>query len=265
MRTRSDPLRLDRKMRPPAAFADLAEADLATIGECLEALASRNVVEDVHALRVATRHLRALAWTFAPALPSGMARRWRQQVGELADAAGPVRDWDVFALETLKPALDRQPGDPVLLAVLDTAAARRAEAHGAMRERLARCRHWPLPALQRDLAHLRGGVGPHLPPAPALGPFARQRVASTREQLRKLKRAARTGDTARVHKLRIRAKLLRYTLEALADVLPARRTAARRAKLVKRQTRLGRVIDATVARRLLCECLGQVPAPGQPA
>ena len=102
-----------------------------------------------------------------------MARRWRQLVGELADAAGPVRDWDVFALETLKPALDRQPGDPVLLAVLDT-AARRAEAHGEMRARLAQCRHWPLPALQRDCPPARrrgtapaGGAraGPLRPPA----------------------------------------------------------------------------------------------------
>jgi len=259
MRAQSDSLRLDRKMRPHAAFALLAEADLAAIAGHLETLARRNEVEDVHVLRVAIRHLRAVAWTFGPALPKGMARRWRGQLGELADAASAVRDWDVFALETLKPALDSQPDDPVLLAVLHTAAARRADAHSAMLERLAQCHHWPLPALQRELVHLQGGVGPHVPENPSLGRFARVRVAQARKRLRALARAARGGGMAQLHKLRIGGKLLRYTVEALADVLPASKAEPLRAKLVKRQTRLGRIIDDAVARRLLCECLAETP------
>jgi CHAD domain-containing protein len=81
----------------------------------------------VHALRVAVRHLRAVTWAFGPILPRAVMERWKLALHDVADAASAVRDWDVFLSETLLPALALQPGDPVLVALIDVAHARRAK------------------------------------------------------------------------------------------------------------------------------------------
>jgi hypothetical protein len=95
----------------------------------LDALLHRDIAEDVHALRVAVRHLRAVTWAFGPVLPAPVMERWKLALHDVADAASAVRDWDVFIAETLPPALALQPGDPVLVALIDVAHARRAKAH----------------------------------------------------------------------------------------------------------------------------------------
>jgi len=112
-------LTLKRRMRALDAFAALAAADLQRIADALRAMDRRDRPDDLHALRVAVRHLRAVRWVFAPALPGAVAARWRIVLRDLMRATGPVRDWDVLIADTLQPALSRQPGDPVLLALLD--------------------------------------------------------------------------------------------------------------------------------------------------
>ncbi|MNW19691.1 CHAD domain protein [compost metagenome] len=49
---------------------------------------------------------------------------------------------------------------------------------------------------------------------------------------------------------------MRYAIEALSDVLPKRYRKRLRKQLEARQGELGAVIDASVARRLMAECLG---------
>lgn len=241
---------LHRKMRPAEAFVDLATQGLRTLEDLLNTLLHRDEVEDVHALRVAARNLRAVAWAFGPVQPPRVRERWKQALRDVADAAGSVRDWDVFIAETLAPALAQQPEDPVLLALIETAQARRATARDAMTARLSQYRQAPLPTLHRDLLHLAART-----PGGRLGPFARQRIRKARAHVRDLAHAARDGKTERVHKLRIGNKRLRYAIEALSDVLPGRYRKRLRKKLVARQVRLGSIIDAAVARRLMAECL----------
>ncbi len=248
--------RLRGKTRPAAAFAALGETGLRRIEDCLATLLQRDEAEDVHALRVAVRHLRAVLWVFGPLLPQGITERWNEDLRTLAGTAGDVRDWDVFLAETMQPALDRQPGDPVLHGVIDTARARRQLARETMMARLRQYRDDALPALHRDLAHLPvhadDGSG-------CLGPFARTRVRKARKTLRQRNRAARHDGLLALHRQRIAGKRLRYAIEALAPVLPAQKTKRLRRRLIRRQGKLGSVVDDSVARRLMSECLDVPP------
>ncbi|WP_423192660.1 CHAD domain-containing protein [Cupriavidus sp. H18C2] len=247
----SRPPELHRKMRPAAAFVALADAGLQAVHHHLDALQHRDEVEDVHDLRVAVRHLRAVTWAFGPVLPDSVKARWKQALHDVADAAGDVRDWDVFIAETLAPALAQQPANPVLAALIDTAQARRTTAHASMMTRLSRYRQAPLPTLKRDLAHLAAR-----PSRGRMRTFGPRRIRKARADVRERSRIARDGRTEHVHQLRIGNKRLRYAIEALSDVLPGRYRNKLRKKLVARQTELGAVIDGAVARRLMCECLG---------
>lgn len=247
---------LRRKMRPAAAFAALTEASLARIDACLDQLTRRDDPEDLHELRVSLRHARAVVWALGPALPRPERERWKRDLRALARATSEVRDWDVFLAETIAPARELEPDEPVLAAVADTAAERRDAAREAMLATLAGYRDWPLPSLHRDLAHLGHlAAKARKDSGDRLGPFARKRVRRGRQSLRKLARAARSGDARAVHAQRIAGKRLRYTIEAFEPVLPSRITKRLHRKLVKRQTKLGSFVDAMVARRLMADCL----------
>jgi inorganic triphosphatase YgiF len=168
---------LHRKMRPATAFVALGESGLRAVHDRLDALQHRDEVEDVHELRVAVRHLRAVAWAFGPVLPRQVKARWKQALHDVADAAGDVRDWDVFIAETLAPALEKQPEDALLVALIDIAQAKRTVAHAEMMTRLSRYRH---PGQARNLrpeAHSQGTRQ-----GPRAGPHRARREDRTRPQ-----------------------------------------------------------------------------------
>ncbi|WP_456282048.1 CHAD domain-containing protein [Cupriavidus sp. JZ107] len=265
-------LTLKRRMRALDAFAALAAADLQRIASALRALDRRDRPDDLHALRVAVRHLRAVRWVFAPALPGTVAARWRIVLRDLMRATGPVRDWDVFIADTLQPALSRQPGDPVLLALLDSAQSRREAARATLMAVLHAQRSQTLPVLDDDLAALRHRAVDGIPGkanAP-LGRLARRRVRKARRSVRALKaRWRELGTEADItlapagdflHALRVAGKRLRYAIEAVGPLLPARYTGRVHRKLVARQARLGAQTDAASARSLLSALLS---GPGE--
>jgi CHAD domain-containing protein len=86
-------------------------------------------IERVHAMRVATRRLRAVMEIFAPVFPKKQHRALLKEVKALADALGERRDRDVAieAMEKIGAALtsDDRPGIEHLVAEL------RDEQHGA--------------------------------------------------------------------------------------------------------------------------------------
>ncbi|GLC97233.1 hypothetical protein Tamer19_66420 [Cupriavidus sp. TA19] len=258
--TDAKPFTLRRKTQPVVAFAALTQASLARIDASLQNLLHRDEAEDLHALRVAVRHARAVLWALGPALPTLERDRWKRELRTLAQATSEVRDWDVFLAETVAPAREKERKDPVLAAVADTATTRRNTARAAMLAALVSYRDGQLPVVQRDLAHLAHLAGKVAARSEAgkrdrLGQFARKRVRRGRKQLRDLKQAAHGGDLRAVHDQRIAGKRLRYTIEALEPVLPSRFTKRLHRKLVRQQSRLGGFVDAMVARRLMGECL----------
>jgi len=266
---RKTSLALTRKMPPGQAFVTLAADGLAAIEASLDHLVQRDDAEDVHALRIAIRQLRARLWIFIPLLPQRVSERWKTWLRELARAASPVRDWDVFLAETLQPALGKEPGDPTLASLCALACERRAAAREAMLVKVRSFRTRPLPRMHADLLHVaRLGTAP----SASLGRFAERRLDKPAKTWRRKWNALaepRDDDLdlaalRPMHQLRIAGKRLRYAIEALDEALPPRYRERLLRKLVKRQGRLGRRLDDTIARRLMCECLA-VPAEGKGA
>jgi CHAD domain-containing protein len=211
--------------------------------------------EAVHKMRVATRRLRAALRVFEDILPPcgtelGCELKW------VAGILGTVRDLDVQihslvdASETLQAAPEA--ADPVVCLF----RARRAEAREALVAALA------APRFAELIGRLEALLGQAWP-APEAQPDAPGLI---RARYRRLRRSgAALGEDAGprdLHKARIRAKQLRYTLECFANVYgrPARKLIR---KTVGLQDVLGAVQDATVMSERLREAsLSQPGLPG---
>lgn len=85
-------------------------------------------VERVHAMRVATRRLRAVLELYAPCFPADALRPVLRDVKALADALGERRDPDVQleALERLAAGFDPAERDGIAMLAAETRARQRA-------------------------------------------------------------------------------------------------------------------------------------------
>lgn len=210
--------------------------------------------EAVHQARVACRRIRSSLRTFASVLEPDWTARLRDELRWLADRLGEVRDADVLlarlegGLATL-PEADKAPGRRLLAGLAgerDEARARLIEAMGE--ERYTRLLDELVaaavaPAVLADAAR---------PAAEVLPPLA----AAAWSKLRKaVRRAGDEPSDEALHQIRIRAKRLRYAVEAVAPVAgkPAGRLARAAAHL---QDVLGEQHDAVVAEAWLRQAAG---------
>jgi CHAD domain-containing protein len=83
------------------AAARVVEVRTAEVVEHAEGVQDLNDIEPLHAMRVATRRLRAALEVFAPCFPKEAHRALLTEVKEMADALGERRDRDV-SVETLE-------------------------------------------------------------------------------------------------------------------------------------------------------------------
>ena len=209
-------------------------------------------IEELHAMRVASRRLRAALSLFADAVPAG-ADELRPELAWIAQTIGVVRDLDVQLaqledwIEAL-PEADREPLARLRALLVEDRLEARAEMLAAFDSpRYARF-------VRRFGSLLRTRRGVRTPPALALAPeLVERRQASMRKAARKIGKGA---PPAAYHRLRIAGKRFRYALEFLADLYPGATDA-----LVKRtvalQDLLGEHQDADVGalrlRRLAAE------------
>jgi CHAD domain-containing protein len=178
-----------------------------------EGRARAGEVEPVHCLRVATRRLRAALRLFTPVLPAAYVEWSEREVTWLATAIGAVRDLDVMgesitaAAGRLEPGLrgalgplavvlhdQREAAHAALLVTLDSARCRR------LMDRLAAFAAAAPPSRQRDPL---GAIAPSL-----VRPLLRNVLRSGR-------RLDKNASPEALHRLRVRAKRLRYALETL--------------------------------------------------
>ena len=95
---------LDRAHSFREAAAMALEVRAEEVFEHREGVLDTTDVERVHAMRVATRRLRAVMEIFAPAFPRKQHRSLLREVKALADALGERRDRDVAILAMTKTA-----------------------------------------------------------------------------------------------------------------------------------------------------------------
>lgn len=221
-------------------------------------------IEFTHQLRVALRRLATALKVFCPQLAADWLAAIEPELRWLRTLLGTARDWDVF-VEATVPAISADiadlgaamPAASELTGLRAQAVGEQALAHDAVVAALDSPRYASL------MLTLLQGVAALAPPHPHLAVPAGLRRRAKR-WLRKNDLGGRglhalvdgTGATFRAwpaprqHKLRLRAKRMRYALEFLAPLL--RTGALRRAQrhYVALLDALGRANDAVVGARL---------------
>ncbi len=217
-------------------------------------LAERDVkakqqAEAVHALRVATRRLRATIRLLEPVAAVPNLRALRKGLTQLAGAASAVRDRDVLLadLALRSPELPNavQPGLAQLIATLQ---AERVGLDGALQSYLDGPGHseWlqSFAAAMNDLRYWDN--------QPRLCDLGGSTLWQHYEALRSHARDGIPEDETELHALRIAGKRLRYVLELFTDALGTQVDEAV-APLIAFQDHLGLINDSVVARGLLEE------------
>src|ERR1035437_487046 len=219
--------------------------------------------EDLHDMRVATRRLRAAIDVFISVLPVRI-NGLRSELGWLAAVLGEVRDLDV-QLEHLDNmgewsiawASSEVTEDP-LIHLRRLLAVHRDESRGRLLAALDSARYQRLLkglttlAVQGPSRRFAAAGVPAVVSVPDLVASRHRRV------LKGARRARKSGLAADFHRLRIRAKRLRYSLEFTADLYGSRTERFVR-RLARLQDALGLMQDAEVRNAQL---LATTPACG---
>jgi inorganic triphosphatase YgiF len=236
------------------------EAIRLVLGECLRHVTENRGAaehsddpEGVHQMRVGTRRLRSALALFEPWLPVRTARALSEELRWLGRSLGQARELDVFFHDLLAPLARSRPDDKGLAALCEAADAARVEAHAAVRTLLASRRYTRLvlrlgrfveaPFRRSDAAALR---------APARR-AARRILGHRAKKMRERAKGLEQRSPDELHRLRIRAKRLRYAIELLGSLFggkPPARTAKRLAVL---QDTLGHLNDLANAEALLAQ------------
>jgi len=207
----------------------------------------------VHEMRVAARHLDVLLRMFRGFGP-GWAVRSRPRIRALIKALGAVRDCDV-QLAFLE---SRQPERASLAPVRE----RLTKQHARARERLLRMLDSPpVRAWTQDWQQqLRAA-----PPGSARAQRSRTAVVARgliRERARALRKRvaklAKSQDAESFHEVRIRAKRLRYAVDAFAGLYGEAAESYMRA-LARLQNVLGDYHDATVREQYFADLVSRGP------
>ncbi|MBX3028464.1 CHAD domain-containing protein [bacterium] len=258
---------------PPISAADtLASATRAIIATQLGRLRAAQPAarrgddpEAVHEMRVAIRRLRTALRLGRAALPARQRAALGRELGWLGGVLGQVRDLDV-QLATADwhrarlAATARGPLDGLRRAL----RRQRLEALAALQQTFASSRYTRL-----LLALERAAAAPRRPPGGAgAEPIASAGRRAIKRAARKLRRL---GDAVgelphadELHRLRIRAKRLRYALEALKPITG--RDGRRLSKqLTRLQDVLGRFNDSIVAAATVRRYRDALPTPVPPA
>ena len=221
----------------------------------------RQNIEHVHRLRVGCRRAGAALLAFRP-LMHGKPTQLRKWLRKIRRAAGPARDADVLLLH-MKAVAKQSSDHPQLDYVLARLKRYRANAQQALvevdtkasgdklRSSLEKC----LASMQQDRVKQEHQ---------AVGPFARwalQRASRGMFQLAGL----RQPTVAQLHKLRIAAKRLRYSIELFSGAFPPTLRTDVYPLVEQIQTRLGSMNDHATAQALFQRWLSKLPADDRAA
>ncbi len=206
--------RLGGDMTITAAFMTIAHACLHDFMLNADALEGADPIEAVHQGRVALRRLRAALALFRPVRREGHAGM-SASLKWLADIFGAARDRDILSAGAVEPTL----GSVDATAFAQWREARRLGAHKAVRAAV-RSKRWRV-FLVNLCEWLEDAA--RAPPPPderedALIRFARKRLKRRLKALVAAPQDLASLNMDALHKLRIRAKKLRYMAQFFADV-----------------------------------------------
>jgi len=275
------PSRLDKRMQPGEALLALVQDCAGHLLANQEGVLAGRDPEFLHQARVALRRMRSALAVFGGAVELHVPGPVAELIATAGNTLGAARDWDVFWLDTLRPLAAAFPEDAEVAALARKAARLRAAHARAAREFLssAACVQGMLGLGQFLAAPATSSSADALPVAAgqtghALPMLAAQLLQSAHRRVRKkgrelespLGQGGMAGQAARpaairvaavpyaeLHRLRIRAKKLRYAAEFFAPLFEGRRCREYSRSLAALQEALGGLNDCATAERLLAE------------
>jgi CHAD domain-containing protein len=261
----SEPSRAERPVFPRGATLEAVLA--AVLAECLRQISANQPVaergrdpEGVHQMRVGLRRLRSALRLFRNQLPVRETEALVEELRWLAGLLGAARDLDVFLEELLGPVTKGRPDDRGLAALRDAAEGARRDAYAALRRELASQRYATLllrlGCFVDGASFRRRGASELARPA---RPLARRLLRHRAARVGQLGARLDELSAQELHRLRIRAKRLRYAIELLAPLFPGAapdRTARRLAEL---QDVLGHLNDQATAEQLVTRLRERLP------
>ena len=179
-------------------------------------------LEEVHAMRVATRRQRAAWRVFGESFRPGRTKRYRSGLREIASRLGAVRDLDVLleAADIYRadlPVTEQRALEPLLR----DWHQHRDDARVLLVRELDSDGYKRWVDDYRDFVRTEGAaVMPVLPTQPhRVRDTAASRIWTAYEQVRGYEPVLRWADVETLHELRIAGKWLRYTLEFVREAL----------------------------------------------
>jgi triphosphatase len=264
----AEPIKLSHAVDWATAFRTVARSCLHQIVANEPAL-RRHDPEAVHQMRIGIRRLRAAISLFADMLAGEQTERMKGEFKWITEELAPARELDVFVKTVIKQAAAQHANGPGMGAIAGDFRQRRTAAFARAEQAVASERFRRL--VLDTLAWIE--IGDWAGKNDAFNAALRDRpvAAAAAEELRRRRRKIRKQgarlaelDARRRHKLRIRAKKLRYATEFFADAFPGKKSARRHkkfaAKLKELQDALGDLNDI-VAHEALAK--GSIAAPAE--
>jgi triphosphatase len=255
-----------------------AEAFRAIAHECLRQMvrnregAVRGQAEALHQLRIAMRRFHATLAFFSEIVSGPGAEFVRAELRRLRGLSGPARDLDVFAVQVVDPLRQQFAKDRGLAAFCRQAARERASANSTLRKALRSPQFRKL--ILQTAAWIEAGDWRTGADALTLARqdapieyFAARQLSTLRRKFSRNGKLLNDLDEEGRHRLRLRAKKLRYAAEFFFS-LSSERKGRKQAKALiaamqTMQEKLGTLSDLA-ARRLLAVEIGR-KARTQPA
>ena len=253
---------------PPNMSAE--EAFRAIARSCVRQLVANEPVllagsaEGLHQIRIGLRRLRAAIAIFADVVGDEHEKTIKTELKWITQELGPARDLDVFAADVLEPLRASHPSDAGLILTQRNFEAKRKEAYrraaGAVRSDRFRAAVLDLVAwVETGDWGAAGGEHRKARRSRAVAEHAKAELSKLRKRIKRKGSDIRHLSIMQRHKLRIRAKRLRYATEFFAGTFPGEASARRRqeslAALKDVQDALGGLNDLATRHALIADGL----------
>jgi len=233
-----------------AVFQAIGRSALESMAVNAELLRGRAEPDAVHQLRVSARTLRSALAIFHSVVADGGFEPAKDALRWIAGACDEARNLDVFAADTLGPALEQDPEAPGLAALAAAVAGARVRARADVAQAVGSARFRNL------LIEVAGWVetGAWLQGEAAQRPaadFAADALGARRKRLLQDGRDLADLEDAARHRLRIDAKKLRYAAEGFQGLFGRKAVDRFVSRLKALQDELGVLNDQATAGDLL--------------
>jgi triphosphatase len=245
----------------PAQIAEHTARDI--LRECLDQIATNITVvrklddsEGPHQLRIGLRRLRSMFSVYAPVLKSPEMTRLNDEARWLGQEVGRLRDLDVVANDIVQREAKTHSDEPGLTALSYALSGQAIEVRERLRKLLAGARAQSFLIDLARFVETRGWLVPQdfgqtARLAAPITELAGQALNKRWKRVGKRTRGLETLDTEQRHELRREFKKLRYAVEFLSPLYPAKRVDPFLKRLKKLQTVFGDLNDAATVRAML--------------